>query len=248
MIRLRGLQRIPTGDGLSPRVRGNRSHGTSCSRQSQRGLSPRVRGNPVSWLILPSPERWTGSIPAGAGEPRPRAAGLEVYPRGCGGTSLLGSQMHPISPVYPRGCGGTSTIVAFKVRGNPYLSSILRSRVYPRGCGGTSALGQPIPAGAAMKRRVRTVYPRGCGGTMLPTIGSGGFWSIALCGSIPAGAGEPGQIGQYASRRHVVPLGSIPAGAGEPVVYSCGVFPGVGGTPPCLAPGLSPRVRGNLPR
>ncbi len=51
------------------------------------GLSPQVRGN------RPDPDRHVdcvGSIPAGAGEPRPRRlprAGPRVYPRRCGGTS-----------------------------------------------------------------------------------------------------------------------------------------------------------------
>ena len=53
-----------------------------------RGLSPRVRGNPRrSWSC---PHR-VGSIPAGAGEPladRCRPGWRQVYPRGCGGTSV----------------------------------------------------------------------------------------------------------------------------------------------------------------
>ena len=55
------------------------------------GLSPRVRGN------LPHPQviaQKSGSIPAGAGEPRPvkrTVTSTQVYPRGCGGTSIVGS-------------------------------------------------------------------------------------------------------------------------------------------------------------
>ena len=50
------------------------------------GLSPRVRGNPVNSLAHAA---GVGSIPACAGEPFPRPAGVKqqrVYPRVCGGT------------------------------------------------------------------------------------------------------------------------------------------------------------------
>ena len=50
------------------------------------GLSPRVRGNPAPEV---SSDIWRGSIPARAGEPRcwPRPPGpCPVYPRACGGT------------------------------------------------------------------------------------------------------------------------------------------------------------------
>ena len=50
------------------------------------GLSPRVRGNRRG---TPSTYRWTGSIPACAGEPRwtpSQGTASRVYPRVCGGT------------------------------------------------------------------------------------------------------------------------------------------------------------------
>ena len=114
-----------TGEGLSPRVRGNRVHagrllarqrsiparagepspwaprftptpvypracgGTLRNRHAVRlpgGLSPRVRGNPhVDGVVGVE----GGSIPARAGEPRPKRSGRyhnPVYPRACGGT------------------------------------------------------------------------------------------------------------------------------------------------------------------
>ena len=54
------------------------------------GLSPRVRGNPSN----PSGSGTTnGTIPAGAGEPTsPGSSAIRPrdYPRGCGGTQVLG--------------------------------------------------------------------------------------------------------------------------------------------------------------
>ena len=50
------------------------------------GLSPRVRGNQLRGLARPA---GPGSIPTGAGEPRPAALpcpSTRVYPHGCGGT------------------------------------------------------------------------------------------------------------------------------------------------------------------
>ena len=71
------------------------------------GLSPRVRGNPAGGLCGADSG---GSIPACAGEPRPRLPGGRqdrVYPRVCGGTRLLHSGRLLLSGLSPR------------VRGNP---------------------------------------------------------------------------------------------------------------------------------
>ena len=65
--------------------------GTACSTRSLTtalGLSPRVRGNPPA---AGSVATGIGSIPARAGEPRPRYASVitpRVYPRACGGTLM----------------------------------------------------------------------------------------------------------------------------------------------------------------
>ena len=152
------------------------------------GLSPRVRGNRRVKL------RWNrshGSIPACAGEPS-RASILPpmatVYPRVCGGTALLAGQAEGDKPsipacageprwhrrrtrrmgVYPRVCGGTPTRAGAgagvgglspRVRGNPLdpLHLVLGQRSIPA-CAGE-------PAQTATRCRSGSVYPRVCGGT-----------------------------------------------------------------------------------
>ena len=89
-----------------PRVCGGTATRRRPSPQSK-GLSPRVRGNP---LTLAYPGRWTGSIPACAGEPvasRTKFRLAKVYPRVCGGTLTVTS--------VPRSGSGLSP----RVRGNP---------------------------------------------------------------------------------------------------------------------------------
>ena len=93
--------------GLSPRLRGNhqrqdlshpspavypRACGGTAAKQdgltASQGLSPRLRGNHCGIYPLPGHIR---SIPALAGEPASRGAGITlrgVYPRACGGTSI----------------------------------------------------------------------------------------------------------------------------------------------------------------
>ena len=71
--------------GVYPRACGGTAEWTFTEIVAM-GLSPRVRGNPK--LPVPS-ARWTGSIPARAGEPKclPVCYGNDrVYPRACGGT------------------------------------------------------------------------------------------------------------------------------------------------------------------
>ena len=72
------------------------------------GLSPRVRGNRV---ICQPHKRPEGSIPACAGEPAlslARYAPVRVYPRVCGGTmSGIVTAYRACYVVYPRVCGGT---------------------------------------------------------------------------------------------------------------------------------------------
>ena len=92
-----------------PRVCGGTRKRPGCSWPPT-GLSPRVRGNPSSFL---RGGRMRRSIPACAGEPpsalsRAECHAVEVYPRVCGGTSLLRHQPNGRwSEVYPRVCGGT---------------------------------------------------------------------------------------------------------------------------------------------
>ena len=92
------------------------------------GLSPRVRGNPGHY---PSANRSKGSIPACAGEPFGqhglRPAGW-VYPRVCGGTSLVTAAGPILSGLSPR------------VRGNPgHYPSANRSKGSIPACAGEPA-------------------------------------------------------------------------------------------------------------
>ena len=152
------------------------------------GLSPRVRGN------LWSGYRWlsgVGSIPACAGEPAARLAGIPVagvYPRVCGGTCSWS--------VSPPSCKGLSP----RVRGNPGPGTIIdgMNRSIPA-CAGEPCTprGMRLPA---------TVYPRVCGGTYLTHISR-----ISHAGLSPRVRGNRSGVAAPAIRG-----GSIPACAGEP--------------------------------
>ena len=89
-----------SGNGLSPRVRGNR--GRRVCRRASGGLSPRVRGNrPQTCQTETKP----GSIPACAGEPSCglRSTSLsKVYPRVCGGTDARWQWGTPTGGLSPR--------------------------------------------------------------------------------------------------------------------------------------------------
>ena len=194
---------------------------------SHKGLSPRARGNP---LHRRRGRPGTGSIPAGAGEPR-------------GSCSAI-----PPARVYPRGRGGTHGVKNFlgHVRG---LSPRARGNL-PNPCERISA-GGSIPAGAGEPSSCSTppgsprVYPRGRGGTVSERARASRTWGLS-----------PRARGNQPSRTTWRPCaGSIPAGAGEPQTSSpcppgAGVYPrGRGGThsrgsPQCLHSGLSPRARG----
>ena len=264
--RSRALAGQPVG-GLSPRVRGNlddpakdavdlgsipacageptfakgtrlpsrvypRVCGGTCAASSRvrilRGLSPRVRGNPGRRPI-PRPQR--GSIPACAGEPARRrspAIPTRVYPRVCGGTEI--------------GCGCTAknSGLSPRVRGNRACSGVSVSSVgsIPACAGEPRTDGVPPVQG--------WVYPRVCGGTRCKTFRRAPRPGLSprVRGNLFGGAGA------------VEGGGSIPACAGEPRsafldAKPLGVYPRVCGgtcsspTSPCLAKGLSPRVRGN---
>ncbi len=113
------------------------------------GLSPRVRGNPL-WGAMG--RRWQRSIPACAGEPgqdRDLKHICEVYPRVCGGTSVVwrvGFWCRGLSP---------------RVRGNQF-PSVIEANTH-----------RSIPACAGEPRRcwdrrsTIPVYPRVCGGTVI---------------------------------------------------------------------------------
>ena len=186
--------------------------GGTLSRQpaggSGQGLSPRVRGNRCGICGCPSSMR---SIPACAGEPatgKARGRRRRVYPRVCGGTvaTELGSNLsRGLSPrvrgnlrnillnldsqrsipacagepiqlprriklaeVYPRVCGGTRRVVhagqhcrglSPRVRGNPEG----QAAGFQQGGSIPACAGEP-PCPPPTDRLI-TVYPRVCGGT-----------------------------------------------------------------------------------
>ena len=96
--------------GVYPRVCGG-TPGSRRPRPGRWGLSPRVRGNHILFSINISGIR---SIPACAGEPQCQqlaAAFGGVYPRVCGGTSIIGGVPQHRVGLSPR------------VRGNPVRSA-----------------------------------------------------------------------------------------------------------------------------
>ena len=152
------------------------------------GLSPRVRGNlgtPSCLLAL------LRSIPACAGEPPcgcTVAGYCAVYPRVCGGTSIMRITSPRKSGLSPR------------VRGNPFVRYL---RQYHSGS-------IPACAGEPFVRHTKIpcewVYPRVCGGT-----DSCGPYVLGLDGLSPRVRGNLfGQFGASVNGR------SIPACAGEP--------------------------------
>ena len=256
-----------TASGLSPRVRGNRSH--EVCRQGD-----------------------AGSIPARAGEPTPiaRAARIStVYPRACGGTRITSALRVSGVGLSPR-VRGNLPLWQEKIRpwgsiparaGEPSDFSITENviGVYPRACGGTSSgscifrivtglsprvRGNPhhdclpvfepgsIPARAGEPltrisfRVMQGVYPRACGGT------SGDLEFEGLY------RGLSPRVRGNRNRGHEFPggIGSIPARAGEPSYVGIEgqegrVYPRACGGTVTRVPvkrkctGLSPRVRGN---
>ena len=185
-------------------------------------------------MLAREQHRITGSIPAGAGEPRARARAAPhngVYPRRCGGASRRTAR--------PRGGPGLSP----QVRGN-----LNRVRIGPWRRGSIPA-GAGEPPSATDRTHASPVYPRRCGGTLSWTkmvlVGTGLSPQVrgnrgglprrrARAGSIPAGAGEP----EKAARRRPL-LRVYPRRCGGTRQPWRGIGP--------LA-GLSPQVRGNPAR
>ncbi len=183
--------------------------GTAMPRFSisfRNGLSPRVRGNRSD---APRSSNTSGSIPAGAGEPgplRPWGGPPAVYPRGCGGTYSIGdldTQLYGLSPRV-RGnpapgagmVGHRGSIPAGAGEPGPRDSASAPTTVYPRGCGGTTAPGPCRTPHAGLSPRVRGNPPRPAG-------------AVVGTRSIPAGAGEPSMRAGM-----VVPTRVYPRGCG----------------------------------
>ena len=170
-----------------PRVCGGTAP-VSPSLSVRNGLSPRVRGNRSSGDALRAAER---SIPACAGEPdpEPHSVGADrVYPRVCGGTLLRDDVAYPLQGLSPRVRGNRFLLAARERRlrsipacaGEPPRRPRTSSRgtVYPRVCGGTSTRWQLAAAVMGLSPRVR-------GNPVRDAIRQ------PQSGSIPACAGEP---------------------------------------------------------
>ena len=209
------------------------------------GLSPRVRGSPAR---NGGRAAGPGSIPAGAGEPLPacRKPLLRgVYPRGCGGATMICWKRYRIKGLSPRvrgspglsaaECGVAGSIPAGA--GEPLAliapSATLaglspRVRGSPAAGGDAPARQGSIPAGAG-EPRLKTaaaatrVYPRGCGGAWNnPRL------QARSRGLSPRVRGSHDRIDQCKADEGSIPAGaqsmdakmqrqgSIPAGAGEP--------------------------------
>ena len=215
------------GRRVYPRVCGGTRVATPHGAASG-GLSPRVRGNPPR-----QPQRGdgAGSIPACAGEPanRPRSARKRrVYPRVCGGTvwSATGDWAAAgLSPRVrgnrrpPRRAGGRPGSIP-ACAGEPHCESgsWMLLRVYPRVCGGTLFRVPQPPSFAGLSPRVRG-NPRSDASLH------------DASGSIPACAGEPGDVADPSGHQRV-----YPRVCGGTVLMFWRRRP---------QKGLSPRVRGN---
>ena len=190
-----------------------------------------MRGNHRGPPGAGQPDR---SIPACAGEPYRRVSwsiSERVYPRVCGGTTMIDPMRITCPGLSPR------------VRGNPFPSLAVgrRARSIP------ACAGEPVTC--LPTKATYSVYPRVCGGTFATIRGRAG-----LIGLSPRVRGNPGEGGGFVRLPR-----SIPACAGEPMTgwswfWQSGVYPRVcGGTPlvriTATPPaGLSPRVRGNRHR
>ena len=152
------------------------------------GLSPRVRGNPGRGR--PGRERQR-SIPACAGEPdrgRVRVSSSRVYPRVCGGTPVVFSEIDAHYGLSPRVRGnlpiaGVGVDVDRSIpacAGEPWLAGLKAYSlwVYPRVCGGTDSPEPTCRSSYGLSPRVR---------------GNRSKRGHPECGqrSIPACAGEP---------------------------------------------------------
>ena len=213
-------------EGLSPRVRGNRSTPPTSSRCP--GLSPRVRGNRHPRLRA---RPRGGPIPACAGEPRPvpeAAAEAGAYPRVCGGTEAASGGRSRGRGLSPRVRGNQGTEGALRLHGGPIPA-----------CAGE-------PAASGPRYGPSTAYPRVCGGTMRLLV-----QCQEVLGLSPRVRGNHPEA--EAAR---VEAGPIPACAGEPHGGSPSAvrgraYPRVCGGTAEIDParpfqtGLSPRVRGN---
>ena len=173
--------------GVYPRGRGGTGRRVS-DLVREAGLSPRARGNRQGNCL---PQKTSGSIPAGAGEPRSSSSSdhsMGVYPRGRGGTLSQGVPDEGSEGLSPRARGNHER----DPREQPLRGSIpagageptlqrwecVSMRVYPRGRGGTKPFSTMLSGAGGLSPRARGNQLRGL--RVAPERGS-----------IPAGAGEP---------------------------------------------------------
>ena len=193
------------------------------------GLSPRLRGNRECIMSKKHKKR---SIPAPAGEPRCGKGWslmLRVYPRACGGTTMVIPSPTPRAGLSPRLRGNRIAVEGDRgldgsipaPAGEPtlYYEQVDAAMVYPRACGGTG-----FAADTAMRQG--GLSPRLRGNPDAATD------RRVVYGSIPAPAGEPAVDYQFHTHRTVYPR-------------ACGGTRGPGDSLQ-NAGGLSPRLRGNL--
>ncbi len=198
-----------TSDEVYPRGCGG-TGGPTTSVSLLGGLSPRMRGHPENTLMGLAAH---GSIPADAGAPaaqKVRRDQIEVYPRGCGGTSTVQNLDSITDGLSPRMRGhlrlpvkplnGPRSIPADA--GAPTVPPNVPNdpKVYPRGCGGTCGC-------RACAFPCRGLSPR-MRGHRQPTK-----LTISGPGSIPADAGAPSTESgtQFALRVYPRGCGGTPA-------------------------------------
>ena len=164
-------------DGLSPRVRGNRSWAPIDDTWLRDGSIPACAGEPAKPAVRPA----DGSIPACAGEPLGRRH-VDAYgsiPACAGEPRIPGRNL--CCPGSIPACAGEPSLFA-----KPGLSPRVRGN---HGIAGRAASQGSIPACAgepAHRLSREQVYPRVCGGTL---SNDGHPRDVR---SIPACAGEPG--------------------------------------------------------
>ena len=188
-----------------------------------------MRGNPP---VGKGDSLGSRSIPACAGEPLDttlRYTSAQVYPRVCGGTIRVSSQVSNQCGLSPRVRGNRVEFhcLVYTPRsipacaGEPHRScaSTRSAQVYPRVCGGTR-YGRPLtPSISGLSPRVRGNLDRKTG-------------ALQAQRSIPACAGEPGDPAVISEYMPVYPR--VCGGTAEAYSSNSGYS------------GLSPRVRGNL--
>ena len=199
------------------------------TRMTVKGLSPRVRGN----LLHGPPQGGNDrSIPASAGEPLTMGkcwSPFRVYPRECGGTTVVDYEKMGGTGLSPRVRGNRifirpPTLPSGSIpasAGEPRWWTMRRwaAQVYPRECGGTvflsvhqlSLLGlsprvRGNPRAMTTPTAERGVYPRECGGTPY------------LAGVCPPHCGLSPRVrgNHWPTATSACDYGSIPASAGEP--------------------------------